>query len=214
MRGTVAAAGAAGVALVLFATVATGAPRLLAPSDGAKVRSSFPAFRWTLPPGELAGEIFVARLPSMNPDGGFPARNVVVSDTLATDDERWVPRRPLWAGTYWWLVTSTVDSDTDLGTRYSAVSGFTIPISLEVLRISAPNWRVVTVRWRGNVPRVAISLRLLSRGRLVWMKVSPATSPAPGVAVATRFTVPGRYARSLDGASFSVGISARVAPGR
>ena len=209
-----AAAGAAGIALVLFATVASGAPRLLAPSDGAKVRSSFPAFRWTLPAGELAREIFVARLPRTSHDGGFPGRNVVASDTLAGDDERWVPKRPLWAGTYWWLVTSTADSDTDLGTRYSAVSGFTIPISLEVLRISGPNRRVITVRWRGNVRRVAITLRLLSRGRLVWTAVEPATSPAPGRAVATRFAVPDRYAGTLDGATFSVGITARVAPGR
>jgi hypothetical protein len=211
-----AAASAAGVVLVLFATAAFGAPRLLAPSDGSRVRSSFPVFRWTLPAGELAREIFVARLPRTSPDGGFPARNVVASDTLAGDDERWVPKRPLWAGTYWWLVTSTVDSDfdTDLGTRYSAVSGFTIPISLEVLRISGPNRRVITVRWRGNVRRVAITLRLLSRGRLVWTAVEPAASPAPGRTVATRFTVPDRYAGALDGATFSVGISARVAPGR
>jgi hypothetical protein len=214
MRGTVAAAGAAGIVLVLFATVAAAVPRLLTPFDGAKVRTSFPVFRWTLPPEELAREIFVARLPRTNLDGSFPARNVVASDTLATDDERWVPTRPLWAGTYWWLVTSTVDSDTDLGTRYSAVSGFTIPISLEVLRITGPKRRVVTVRWRGNVPRVAITLRLLSRGRLVWMTVGRPTAPAPGRAVATRFTVPARYAGSLDGATFSVGISARVAPGR
>ena len=214
MRGTVAAAGAAGIALVLFATVAIGAPRLLTPSDGAKVRSSFPVFRWTLPPAELAREIFVARLPRTDPDGGFPARNVVASDTLAGDDERWVPTRPLWAGTYWWLVTSTGDSDTDLGTRYSVVAGFTIPISLEVLRITGPNPRVVTVRWRGNVRRVALTLRLRSRGRLVWMAVAAATAPAPSRAVATRFTVPDRYAGSLDGATFSVGISARVAPAR
>jgi hypothetical protein len=210
----VAAAGAAGIALVLFATVASGAPRPLAPADGAKVRSSFPVFRWTLPAGELAREIFVARLPRTSLDGGFPDRNVVARDTLAGDDQRWVPKRPLWAGTYWWLVTSTVDSDTDLGTRYSAVATFTIPISLEVLRISGPSRRVVTVRWRGNVRRVAITLRLLSRGRLVWTAVEPATSTAPGRAVATRFTVPGRYAGALDGATFSVGISARVAPGR
>jgi hypothetical protein len=210
----VAAAGAAGVVLVLFATVASAVPRLLAPFDGAKVRSSFPVFRWTLPAGELAREIFVARLPRTGPDGGFPAGNVVASDTLAGDDERWVPKRPLWAGTYWWLVTSTVDSDTDLGTRYSGVSGFTIPISLEVLRISGPNRRVITVRWRGNVRRAAITLRVLSRGRVVWSAVEPATSTAPGRAVATRFTVPVRYAGALAGATFSVGISARVAPGR
>jgi hypothetical protein len=213
MRGTVAAAGAAGVVLVLFATVASAVPRLLAPSDGAKVRSSFPVFRWTLPDGELAREIFVARLPRTGSDGGFPARNVVASDTLAVDDERWVPKRPLWAGTYWWLVTST-DSDTGLETRYSAVSGFTIPISLEVLRISGPKRRVVTVRWRGNVRRVAVTLRLLSRGRLVWTAVKSATPTAPGRPVATRFAVPSRYAGALDGATFSVGISARVAPAR
>ena len=214
MGRTLAAAGAAGVALVLFATAASGAPRLLTPSDGAKVRASFPLFRWTLPAGELARGIFVARLPRTSPDGGFPARNVVASDTLAGDDERWVPKRPLWAGTYWWLVTSTADFDTDPGTRYSAVSGFTIPISLDVLRISGPSRRVITVRWRGNVRRVAITLRLLSRGRLVWTAVEPAASTAPGRVVATRFTVPDRYAGALDGATFSVGISARVAPGR
>jgi hypothetical protein len=199
---------------VLFATVASGAPRPLAPSDGAKVRSSFPVFRWTLPAGELAREIFVARLPRTGPDGAFPARNVVATDTLAGDDERWVPRRPLWAGTYWWLVTSTIDSETNPGTRHSAVSGFTIPISLEVLRISGPSRRVITVRWRGNVRRVAITLRLLSRGRLAWRAVQPATSTAPGRTVSTRFTVPARYAGALDGATFSVGIAARVAPGR
>lgn len=214
MSRRVAAVVAAGVVLVLFATVASAAPRLLAPSDGSKVRSSLPVFHWTLPAGELAREIFVARLPRTGPDGGFPARNVVATDTLADDDERWVPKRPLWAGTYWWLVTSRVDSDSDLGTRHSAVSGFTIPISLEVLRISAPNRRVITVRWRGNVRRVAITLRVSSRGDLVWTSVESATSTAPGRPVATRFTIPDRYAGALAGATFSVGISARVAPGR
>lgn len=213
MKKAWAPAGAA-IILALLATPVSAAPRPVSPTDGARVKSSLPVFRWVLPLGEVAAEISIARLPRTGPDGAFPAENVVAADFLDPVAERWRPSRPLFAGTYWWRVSSTPDPATGLDVEYSPVSEFTIPISLDVLRISGPVRRVVTVRWRGNVRRVSINLRMSSRGSVVWSAVQAASTAAPTRAVSTRFTVPARYTGLLSGASFTVGISARVAPGR
>ena len=210
MRRTGAAVGVAGVVLVLHAIPAAAAPRPLAPSDGATVKTSYPVFRWSLPPGESALEITVASLPPTDATGGLLERKVVANEALEPGAETWRPPRPLWAGSYWWSVTSL--EATGAATARSPVASFTIPNSLQVIRVSVPSRRVVRVRWRSNVRQVSISVRMTSGGRRLWSTVRRARTPEPGRAVASRFTIPSRYARSVAGASFTVRIAARLAP--
>jgi hypothetical protein len=94
-------------------------------------------------------------------------------------------------------------------TGYSLPSEFVIPIVPQVRCISGPFGRTLTVRWRGNVRRARIMVRMVSRAHDL-DRVAQANAPSPGTTVATRFVVPARYAREVNGAFFAVGIAART----
>jgi hypothetical protein len=160
--------------LISWAGSAFAAPQLIAPAPGAVVRSAHPLFSWSLPANERSEAIYIASKPDTTPEGRFFSENVVDLDFfLSTQDPRqWSPTRALYAGRYWWLVSS-MDSAT-YQTFHSAPSDFTVPAEARVVGLRIRRYRFLRnldfeVFWRTNVERPSVSVSLATtRGRLLW----------------------------------------------
>ena len=174
---------------VVSTAAALAAATPVMPSPTATVRSSHPRFAWTLPPGEQSQGIFVADKPTVSPQGRFYDENIVQFGVLAPNDRAWTPSSPLYAGRYWWNVWS---SDQDTFAIYSAPMGFRIPVSLAVRRVRARRYPSVHslevhVRWRANVRRPLVRLRMRLGRRIVW-KASRREHSAAGSSGSTSFS--------------------------
>lgn len=183
-------------------------PILLAPADGATVRTSHPAFRWRLPAGRRSEAIYVTQSPLTTAQGS-PAGDVVERVVLRESDVRWRPTRPLPAGRYWWTVAARARQTS--ARAFSRPWTFLIPVRLRVLSIdSGRSGRSVVVRWTGNVERATVRLRVISAGRVLWTAARTETSRRLGSVVRTTFTLPTRVAAVPGRATFRVAVTARA----
>jgi hypothetical protein len=161
-----------GAAIFAAATLAAATP--VTPPPGATVATAHPHFTWTLPPNEQSEAIVIAAKPDVTPEGKFYDRNFVDGANVGADVREWSPRpsRPLYAGHYWWNVSST-DRQT-LARHYSVPADFTIPVTLRLYRLiprrfSLPRRRLwVDVIASANVKRALLRARLLLGRRIVW----------------------------------------------
>jgi hypothetical protein len=161
-----------GAAMFAAATLAAATP--VTPPPGATVATAHPHFTWTLPPNEQSEAIFIASKPDVAPEGKFYDENFVNGANVGADVREWSPppSRPLYAGRYWWNVSST-ERDT-LARHYSAPAEFTIPIALRLYsvtgkRYSYPRRRLwVDVIASANVKRPLLRARLLHGHRVIW----------------------------------------------
>jgi hypothetical protein len=106
------------------------------------------------------------------------------------DERQWAPTSPLYAGHYWWLVWPH-DRNT-FQSSYSVPIDFTLPASLDLLRVKARrylslHWLDVTVRWRANVHGLTVKVRLLRHGRIICARTESEENliGSPGSAVFT-----------------------------
>jgi hypothetical protein len=161
-----------GAAMFAGATLAAAMP--LTPPPGATVATAHPHFTWTLPPNEQSEAIFIASKPDVTPDGKFHDENFVNGANLGADVREWSPppSRPLYAGHYWWNVSST--SRDALARHYSAPADFTIPVALRLYGVTAKRFSLPRRRlWvsgiaSANVKRPLVRVRLLHGRRIVW----------------------------------------------
>jgi hypothetical protein len=162
------------VGAAIFAAVTLAAATPVTPPPGATVATAHPHFTWTLPPNEQSEAIVIADKPDVTPEGKFYDQNFVDGANVGADVREWSPRpsRPLYAGHYWWNVSST-DRETH-ARHYSAPAEFTIPVTLRLYRLiprrfSLPRRRLwVDVIASANVKRPLLRARLLHGRRIVW----------------------------------------------
>jgi hypothetical protein len=161
-----------GATIVAVATFA--AATLVTPPPGAIVTTAHPRFTWTLPSNEQSLAISIADKPDVTPEGKFYVENFVNGGNVKRDLREWSPplSRPLYAGHYWWNVTST--DRAMLARHYNAPADFTIPVALRLYdvtakRFSSPRRRLwVSGIASANVKRPLVRVRLLHERRIVW----------------------------------------------
>jgi hypothetical protein len=121
-----------------------------------------PAFSWSLPSGESALSISVARSPKINPStDDFMPGELAEIGFLKPDSTKWTPTRPLPAGKYFWHVGSRADT----GARvYSPVSSFVITPVITKVSITAKTsfgrMFLITTKWTANERKVDFVARL------------------------------------------------------
>ena len=151
-----------------------------APSGGART-NSHPTFIWSLPANEEADLLRIASSPATTPSGEFHQENVVESGFLgASSQTTWSPSSPLFAGQYWWNVSS--HDREEFNSSYSAPSPFTVAAQtrLRQLRIRrnsyfySPDELSITAGWATNVRNVVVEAKLY-RGRRQVGRVRDAT---------------------------------------
>jgi hypothetical protein len=157
-----------GSAVVVAAATAAATP--VSPGPAAHVGTSHPTFTWTVPAGETSNAIFIANSPERDAAGFFLDPNVVELSYL-TGETRWTSRG-LYAGRYWWMVGSNDNASHHF---WSPVSDLEILPSLRAMSVRARGFHAlrlldVYVRWRANVKWVAVRLRILKGGRVVWRR--------------------------------------------
>lgn len=161
-----------GAAIFASATLAAATP--VTPPPGATVTTAHADFTWTLPPNERSEAIFIASKPDVTPEGKFYDENFVNGGNVGADVREWSPppSRPLYAGHYWWNVSST-DRDT-LARHYSVPADFTIPVALRLYGVTAKRFSFPRRRlWvsgitSANVKHPLVRVRLLYGRRIVW----------------------------------------------
>ena len=162
--------GGGGLGIVAATALAAATPVM--PPPGAFIDPpSRPVFSWTLPANEQSDALFIANSPDTTAVGMFPERNLVRAHSFADDETTWSPSAPLYAGHYWWLVSS---HDRNTAQRfYSAARDFTMGLSFEfdratVRRSLSQHWLRLTPHWRGNMRAVRVKVSLLLRERIIW----------------------------------------------
>jgi hypothetical protein len=145
----------------------------VSPAPGAVVPASHPVFTWTLPSNERSAALYIANSPDRNPDGTFYEENVVDAGAFANDERRYTAASALYAGQYWWLVSSTDRATSQ--SFYSTPTDFTIPVALtlypvKTVRSTYLHMLVMSVRWTANVHGLTVRARVLRRGRLIWQQ--------------------------------------------
>jgi hypothetical protein len=139
----------------LVGVLGIGAVRALAaatpvtPPPGAYLAT--PVFSWTLPANEQSDTLYIADKPETKA-GMFV--HLVRSHSFTNDETTWSPSSPLYAGHYWWLVSSRDRKTSEL--VYSAPRDFTIKLSFEldqlpVHRSVSHHWLRISLRWKGNM---------------------------------------------------------------
>jgi len=158
-------------ALGIVAAAAFAAATPVTPRPGAFIDPpSSPAFSWTLPADEQSDGLFIADKPDTTAEGTFPQGNLVRAHSFTNGETDWSPAAPLYAGHYWWLVSS---HDRSMPERYSLPSDFWIRLSFEfdagkVRRSQTRHWLRIILRWRGNMHALRLRASLLLHGRVVW----------------------------------------------
>jgi hypothetical protein len=104
--------------LGIVAATALGAATPVTPPPGAFIKT--PVFNWTLPANEESDALTIADRPDTTAGGMFVAGNVVRTHSFVNDETTWSPSAPLYAGRYWWLVSSRDRTTSEL--YYSAPS--------------------------------------------------------------------------------------------
>ena len=168
------------VAALGIAPLSFAAAQPTAPSAGTRT-NSHPTFTWSLPANEEADLLRIASSPATTPSGEFHQENVVESGFLGVSSQTtWSPSSPLFAGQYWWNVSSH-DRD-EFNTFYSAPSPFAVAAQTRVrqLRIRrdsyfySPDELSITAGWATNVRNVVVEAKLY-RGRRLVGRVQDAT---------------------------------------
>jgi len=155
----------------LVAAGAHAAATPVTPPPGASVEA--PVFSWTLPANEQAVALSIADKPDTTATGMFLAQNVVRAHSFTNDETTWSPSAPLYAGHYWWLVSSR---DRTTAEPYSsAPSDFRVGLSFEldqlpVHRSLSHHWLRISLRWKGNMRTVRFKLSILRRGKIIWAR--------------------------------------------
>jgi hypothetical protein len=157
--------------LGFVAATALAAPTPVTPPPGAFIKT--PVFSWTLPANEDSAGLYVTDKPDTTASGMFVEGNLVRAHSFTNDETTWSPIAPLYAGRYWWLVSSRDRNTSEL--QYSAPRDFRIELSFEfdrrpVRRSLSHHWLHITVRWSGNMRAVRFKLSLLRRGRIIWAR--------------------------------------------
>jgi len=181
-------AAAVGAAAV-FAAGALAAATPVSPAPSSVVSSSLPVFSWSLPANEQSRGVYIADSPDRTADGKFLDENVVDSGVFANDERRWSPSRPLYAGSYWWLVWSS-DRNTSEA-YYSTPTDFRIPVSLKLypvktVRSTFLRLLAIRIRWTANVHGLRVRARILRGRQIVWQRTDPQVN-AIGFAFSTSF---------------------------
>ena len=157
--------------LGIVAATALAAATPVTPPPGAFIKT--PVFSWTLPANEESAALYIADKPATTAAGIFVQGNVVRAHSFTNDETTWSPIAPLYAGHYWWLVSSRDRNTSEL--RYSATSDFTIELSFEldelpVHRSLSHHWLRISLRWKGNMRAVRFKLSLLRHGQIIWAR--------------------------------------------
>jgi hypothetical protein len=157
--------------LGIVAATALGAATPVTPPPGAFIKT--PVFNWTLPANEESDALTIADRPDTTAGGMFVAGNVVRTHSFVNDETTWSPSAPLYAGRYWWLVSSHDRTTSEL--HYSAPRDFRIELRFEFdrrpdHRSRSHHWLRITVRWEGNMHSVRFKLSLLHRGQIIWSR--------------------------------------------
>jgi hypothetical protein len=161
-------------ALGSVAATAFAAATPVSPPPGAIIDPpSPPLFSWTLPANEQTDALFIAARPDTTSTGAFVDANLVRAQSFTNGETTWSPTAPLYAGRYWWLVSSH-DRKTSQP-YYSAGRDFRIGLSFEfdrsqVRRSLARHWLRLTPHWQGNMHAVRVKVSLLLRGRIIWTR--------------------------------------------
>lgn len=160
--------------LGIVAATALAAATPVTPPPGAFIDPpSRPVFSWTLPANEQSDGLFIANSPDTTAAGMFPEGNLVRDHSFTNGETTWSPSAPLYAGSYWWLVSS---HDRNTAQRfYSAPRDFRIGLSFEfdrtkVRRSLSQHWLRLTPHWKGNMRVVRVKVSLLLRGRIIWAR--------------------------------------------
>src|SRR5262245_14728206 len=160
--------------LGIVAATAFAAATPVTPPPGAFVDPpSRPVFSWTLPANEQSDALSIAGKPDTTRAGTFVAANVVRAHSFTNGEMTWSPSAPLYAGRYWWLVSS---HDRTTSKRYnSAPQEFSIGLSFEfdrstVRRSLSEHWLRLTPHWKGNMHAVKVKVSLLRHGRIIWTR--------------------------------------------
>ncbi|HSC51070.1 MAG TPA: hypothetical protein VLD16_12475 [Gaiellaceae bacterium] len=177
----------AGVVLSGVAALAAATP--VTPAPGATITSAHPHFTWTLPTGESSQGLYIARKPDVTPEGRFYDQDIVQVGVVDAADRDWTASQPLFAGRYWWNVWS---SNAGSYAVFSTPAAFTIPVALTLVGVTTKRYTSVhaldlDVRFRANVPRPLVRLRLLRGRKIVW-KASTTAENAIGVLGSARFS--------------------------
>ena len=157
--------------LGIVAATALAAPTPVMPPPGAYIKT--PVFSWTLPANEQSDALYIADKPDTTAAGMFAEGNVVRAHSFTNDETTWSPIAPLYAGRYWWLVSSRDRNTSEL--YHSAPSDFTLELSFEfdrakVRRSLSQHWLRLTPHWSGNMRAVRFKLSILRHGRIIWAR--------------------------------------------
>jgi hypothetical protein len=188
MIGRIAALSTLGVLVSTGTAIA--APTPISPTPGEIVATSHPVFNWMAPFNEETDYLYVANNPAVTPDGAFYDENVVETGILFDDERQWSPTSPLYAGQYWWLVSS---HDRDTFDRFnSSPQSFTVRPAVSLLpvkthRYSFLHWMDVNVRWQANVRALTVKAQVIRRGKIVWKRTESETNSI-GTTGSTSFT--------------------------
>ena len=160
--------------LGIVAATALAATTPVTPPPGAFIDPpSRPVFSWTVPANEQSDGLFIANSPDTTAAAMFPEGNLVRAPSFANGETTWSSSAPLYAGHYWWLVSS---HDRNTAQRlYSAPRDFRIGLSFEfdraeVRRSLSQHWLSLTPHWKGNMRAVRVKVSLLLRGRIIWAR--------------------------------------------
>jgi hypothetical protein len=161
------------VAMGVVTCAALAAATPVTPPPGAVLTTSQPVFNWTLPANERSDALYIANKPDTTPAGKFLDENVVRSRSFTKDETTWSPSSPLYAGRYWWLVSSRDRNASQ--SYYSVPREFRIEVSLVMYAVKTRRFLSrhrlgVTVRWRANVRTMTVKASLLRRGRIIWAR--------------------------------------------
>jgi hypothetical protein len=157
--------------LGIVAATALAAATPVMPPPGAYIKT--PVFSWTLPANEQSDALYIADKPDTTAAGMFAEGNVVRAHSFTNDETTWSPIAPLYAGRYWWLVSSRDRNTSEL--YHSAPSDFTLELSFEfdrakVRRSLSQHWLRLTPHWSGNMRAVRFKLSILRGGRTIWAR--------------------------------------------
>jgi hypothetical protein len=180
----------AGTAVALAAPVVAGAATPVSPPNGATVGSVHPVLRWSLAPGEVSSAIESATSPATMVSGFYP-ENIVARAALASSATDWSPGIVLFAGTYYWHVQT--HDVRFFNFFWSAVSSFTVPVSLNIVSIRTLVYRALRgltfrVNYSTDVRSQVVRVQVFRRGRQVWASSRTKTLPFPTDAGTEFFT--------------------------
>jgi len=154
--------------LTVQAAPALAAARLVTPTGG-RATSSFPLLRWSLPKGEEAEVVYIARRSTRTGTGEFATANLEDTGPLSGRTLSYRSVNGLYSGTHYWLVGTR---DRDFNQHFSRVGRFRVVETLTVSRLrtvpgAVPRRLDIRMRVRTNARLLRFTIRVVQRGRVV-----------------------------------------------